>query len=505
MKSILLNVFLVLLLSSSIYAQQEEFERPNSIEGKVIFTDHYTPLDSTLNGFENIANAFEIGYHRHLSNLLTIGVPIKIGVAKVPGTQFDNRITLSSADVVLRLRLFTKERKLAPYIFAGVGGAVERDLGAYGQAPFGAGIHFKVIPWGYISAQAEYRYTFGDTPRNNLQYGIGFLYMLGKPEIKEEEPEDVLQDRDMDGIADSEDDCPDVAGVVAFNGCPDTDEDSIPDKDDKCPDVAGLLETMGCPDQDGDGFADMEDDCPEEPGVLNGCPDFDGDGVADKDDECPEQAGTAENNGCPEGTDSDGDGFMDDKDDCPNQAGPLNGCPDRDSDGIRDQIDLCPDEAGLENFNGCPDSDGDGIGNHLDVCPFEAGPSSNRGCPEINDQELELLEYATQAVRFETGSARLKSESYIVLDEIVSIMRRYPHYALKISGHTDNVGSSSNNEELSEKRAKACFSYIKDQNISKLRLSYIGFGEERPRASNDDRAGRRLNRRVEFDLFLQQQ
>jgi OmpA-OmpF porin, OOP family len=86
-----------------------------------------------------------------------------------------------------------------------------------------------------------------------------------------------------------------------FAGCPDTDGDGVQDSEDKCPTVAGLKEFAGCPDTDGDGVQDSEDACPTEKGLktLKGCPDTDGDGVADKDDKCIDKPGPVENGGCP--------------------------------------------------------------------------------------------------------------------------------------------------------------------------------------------------------------
>ena len=113
-----------------------------------------------------------------------------------------------------------------------------------------------------------------------------------------------LEDKDKDGIADKNDDCPDVAGLKEFNGCPDTDGDGVMDKEDDCPEVAGLIDRKGCPDTDGDGIIDSKDKCPNESGSADnaGCPyaDTDGDGIFDKDDKCPETKGTKANNGCPE-------------------------------------------------------------------------------------------------------------------------------------------------------------------------------------------------------------
>ena len=80
-------------------------------------------------------------------------------------------------------------------------------------------------------------------------------------------------DSDGDGVADTDDECPDVFGKL--NGCPDSDMDGVADKDDECPDVAGLPQFNGCPDTDGDGIPDHHDSCPKTPateGSENGCP-----------------------------------------------------------------------------------------------------------------------------------------------------------------------------------------------------------------------------------------
>ncbi|MFT4024709.1 MAG: outer membrane beta-barrel protein, partial [Flavihumibacter sp.] len=83
-------------------------------------------------------------------------------------------------------------------------------------------------------------------------------------------------DRDHDGVVDSLDACPDVAGLAALNGCPDKDGDGITDAADKCPDVPGLAKYEGCPipDTDKDGINDEQDKCPTEAGVAKyqGCP-----------------------------------------------------------------------------------------------------------------------------------------------------------------------------------------------------------------------------------------
>ena len=126
---------------------------------------------------------------------------------------------------------------------------------------------------------------------------------------------------------------------------------------------------------------------------------------------------------------------------------------------------------------------------------------ASNGCPEINSTDRSTLELAMRAVSFDTGNSTLKSESFGVLDQIAQIMNRYPDYNLIIEGHTDNVGSAVNNQLLSEKRAKACYEYLRDQGyVSPSRMTHAGYGEARPISSNDNLDGRRLNRRVAFNL-----
>jgi outer membrane protein OmpA-like peptidoglycan-associated protein len=84
-------------------------------------------------------------------------------------------------------------------------------------------------------------------------------------------------DTDKDGIVDSKDTCPTVAGIASFAGCPDTDGDGVKDSEDVCPKVAGLTAFAGCPDTDGDGVPDTKDKCPTVAGVAEdkGCPKVD--------------------------------------------------------------------------------------------------------------------------------------------------------------------------------------------------------------------------------------
>lgn len=310
-------------------------------------------------------------------------------------------------------------------------------------------------------------------------------------------------DSDGDGLVDSRDQCPTMAGPILLMGCPDSDSDGITDKDDRCPNTPGEALHSGCPDTDKDGIADDKDACPSQAGAssANGCPDADGDGTADREDDCPNEKGNASNRGCPV-YDADNDGIADKDDLCPNQRGPSStkGCPDTDGDDIPDKNDLCPTEAGVAGASGCPDGDNDGTPNHLDKCPDEKG--TNEGCPDISREDKEVLAFAAKNVQFETGKATLKAQSYASLEKVAQIMTKYPRYNLNVDGHTDDTGDATANRVLSEERAASCYQYLLARGVDVSRMNYKGYGESKPIAANNSVEGRERNRRVEFNMYV---
>lgn len=101
-------------------------------------------------------------------------------------------------------------------------------------------------------------------------------------------------------------------------------------------------------------------------------------------------------------------------------------------------------------------------------------------------------------VNFATNSAFLNSTSMSVVDELARFLKAKPNLVIAIYGHTDNVGGSEVNLKLSKERAKEVMDYLIDQGIDASRLSFDGFGQTKPKASNKTVEGRAINRRVEF-------
>ncbi|MFN0216417.1 MAG: OmpA family protein [Saprospiraceae bacterium] len=383
-----------------------------------------------------------------------------------------------------------------------------KNLRVSPSVSIGGGFHFDLAPRFVLGAEIEANIPFTDyldgisfsgNPKKSdrLWYaGITLGFRLN------------TNDRDRDGVANNKDKCPDIPGPSSTKGCPDIDRDGVADREDDCPHKVGIRAFAGCPvkDADEDGIPDIDDECLTVAGLaqFQGCPDTDGDGIEDRADSCKTLAGIPQFNGCP---DTDGDGIEDKLDACPTEKGPAEyyyGCPvrDTDEDGVEDKHDACLLVKGKVELKGCPDSDNDGIEDKLDPCPNTPGPKENRGCPVVEKKDQEKLDLAVKAVKFESGKAILKPESNKILTDIADILTKYPHYNLRIEGHTDNQGKDEANLVLSEKRAQACADYLNTKGIAKTRFLAKGFGETKPIADNKNAAGRSLNRRVEFELVL---
>lgn len=101
---------------------------------------------------------------------------------------------------------------------------------------------------------------------------------------------------------------------------------------------------------------------------------------------------------------------------------------------------------------------------------------------------------------FDFDKATLRPESKTELENLIKLLNDNPNIKIEISGHTDNIGSAAYNQKLSESRAKAVVDYLIEHGIDRSRLSYMGYGFEKPIATNDTEEGRQLNRRVEFKI-----
>ena len=103
-------------------------------------------------------------------------------------------------------------------------------------------------------------------------------------------------------------------------------------------------------------------------------------------------------------------------------------------------------------------------------------------------------------ITFRTGSADLNAQFFKVLDGVAQVAKKYDKTIIEIAGHTDNVGGSDYNRQLSQRRASAVAQYLMSRGVSEQRIMTAGGGEEHPIASNSTEQGRAANRRVEVTL-----
>jgi len=121
-----------------------------------------------------------------------------------------------------------------------------------------------------------------------------------------------------------------------------------------------------------------------------------------------------------------------------------------------------------------------------------------RGLRIIVDSDI--VPRAGALINFDFDSTQIQTESYPLLDEFGKALKSgLADGSFIIVGHTDSVGTTEYNYELSMRRANAVIDYLMvHHGIDPSRLTMKGYGETRPIASNDSEKDRSLNRRVEF-------
>lgn len=130
--------------------------------------------------------------------------------------------------------------------------------------------------------------------------------------------------------------------------------------------------------------------------------------------------------------------------------------------------------------------------------------------PDASGQNRLNLGDTTNFLRYDSGEAAIKPESYKVLDQLIEYLGTSGDTRLiRVEGHTDNVeiGPSlksryPSNWELSKARANGVVRYLVEKGgLDSARLSSVGYGDTRPAATNAIEEGRTKNRRVELLLY----
>lgn len=129
-----------------------------------------------------------------------------------------------------------------------------------------------------------------------------------------------------------------------------------------------------------------------------------------------------------------------------------------------------------------------------DMVGFDPKEKERRALLGFNEG-LDTIDYSE--VTFERGSASLTAQSRTALMQLIQVLRTYPQYRIRVSGHTDNTGRAEVNLRISRQRASAVVDYLIDNGISQNQVIAQGYGATRPIADNSTEAGRTANRRIE--------
>ncbi|WP_397451717.1 OmpA family protein [Pseudomonas sp. NA-150] len=165
----------------------------------------------------------------------------------------------------------------------------------------------------------------------------------------------------------------------------------------------------------------------------------------------------------------------------------VHGDGDEDGDGVPDSRDKCPGTPhGVKvDANGCPPPP-----------PPVAEPTVVEA-PVVKEETIVIND-----VYFKFDSAQLTAADKQKLDMISTRLKKEaPSAQLRVSGHTDSVGSDKYNKTLSQKRATSVTNYLVSTGVPRGSfISVVGEGESRPVADNKTAEGRALNRRVEIKI-----
>ena len=108
--------------------------------------------------------------------------------------------------------------------------------------------------------------------------------------------------------------------------------------------------------------------------------------------------------------------------------------------------------------------------------------------------------FVLENIFFEVNSWELKINSIIELEKVYKMLELNSKIEIEISGHTDNVGDDQSNLILSKNRAKAVVDWLVKKGINQSRMSFTGYGENKPIVDNSSPINRAKNRRTELTI-----
>ena len=115
--------------------------------------------------------------------------------------------------------------------------------------------------------------------------------------------------------------------------------------------------------------------------------------------------------------------------------------------------------------------------------------------PSLQKTMNEIL--SRDSIEFESNTTTMLPRGRTTLDQLITLLRRTPHTAIEIGGHTDKYGAPDYNLELSRRRAEAVRHYFISQGLTN-QFTAVGYGASRPLSVAQTRTGLQHNRRIEL-------
>ncbi|MGI9355060.1 MAG: OmpA family protein [Rhizobiaceae bacterium] len=140
------------------------------------------------------------------------------------------------------------------------------------------------------------------------------------------------------------------------------------------------------------------------------------------------------------------------------------------------------------------------IGNAMDKQAAELRNDFGNGEIDVINTGSELIVRMPEAILFATDSASLNPQLRSDLNVLSSSLNKYPNSIVTVTGHTDNTGTATYNQILSERRADSVAAVLRSGGVASSRIRAVGAGESQPIATNQTVAGRAMNRRVDITI-----
>lgn len=519
LKTYITVLSLILLMSSISFAQFKDWGTKFGIRGSVLVPENEFKNVGFTGGNDDFSfDSYVLSYLAEGFVAFELTRALELQLVAGYGT-YAGKAMFESADVdfgeyeatiiPVNLRLRVSPFDVAgwnPYFYVG-GGVTNFELKQIPTVP--GGMEVEKDGWvGLIPAGIGAEFALSSNVLLDFQIGGGLSttydldgYRSGVDEIWDSyfnvglgltfTGESCSSDRDGDGLGKCDEE---KLGTDPNN--PDTDGDGLTDGDEVMKYKTDPLKA----DTDGDGLNDYDEIYKYKTDPLKA--DTDGDGLKDGEEVTKYKTD-------PLKADTDGDGLKDGDEVLKYKTDPLK--VDTDGDGLSDGDEVMKYKTDPLKI----DTDGDGLNDYEEVSVYKTDPLKKdtdggsvddgvevrRGTDPL-DAEDDVVKMdvpiVLEGITFATGKADITPESEQILMQALKTLQTYPEISVEIGGHTDDVGSATSNQKLSQRRADAVKGWLVSKGISTDRITAVGYGEDKPRVANDSADNRRLNRRIEF-------